>query len=282
MNDLFVLTKVRLNTLVVFTTAAGFYMASSGPINWLQMVMVCFGTALVAGGAAAFNQIQERNVDLLMERTKTRPMPQGRVSIARANVVAYGTTLVGLALLIYFSATWLAAGLALATSVLYVLVYTPMKLKSSLATVVGAIPGALPPMIGWAAARGTVDMVSWTLFLIMFLWQLPHFLAIAWMCRDDYARAGMPMLSVLDTDGAMTGRQAVIYSAALIPFSVTPMLFGLAGRAYGIGALVLGMTLVAVAIGFAFQRSRDNARMLFLATIVYLPLLLILMAFGRR
>jgi len=281
MNDLFVLTKVRLNTLVVFTTAAGYYMALQGPVNWLQMIMVCFGTALVAGGSAAFNQIQERDVDALMERTKTRPMPQRRLTVQYANIVAYATSIAGLALLVIFS-NWLAALIALVTSVLYVVIYTPMKLKSSLATVVGAIPGALPPMIGWAAARGSVDLVSWSLFLIMFLWQLPHFLAIAWMCRDDYARAKMPMLSVVDKDGSMTGRQAVLYAAALVPISVTPMLFGLAGRAYGIGALVLGMTLVAVAIGFAAQRSRENARMLFLATITYLPLLLILMAFSRR
>ena len=281
MNDLFVLTKVRLNTLVVFTTAAGYYMALQGPVNWLQMIMVCFGTALVAGGSAAFNQIQERDVDALMERTKTRPMPQRRLTVQYANIVAYATSIAGLALLVIFS-NWLAAVIALVTSVLYVVIYTPMKLKSSLATVVGAIPGALPPMIGWAAARGSVDLVSWTLFLIMFLWQLPHFLAIAWMCRDDYARAKMPMLSVVDTDGSMTGRQAVVYAAALVPFSVAPMLFGMAGRAYGIGALVLGITLVAVAVGFAVHRSRENARMLFLATITYLPLLLILMAFSRR
>jgi len=281
MNDLFVLTKVRLNTLVVFTTAAGYYMALTGPVKWLQLVMVCFGTALVAGGSAAFNQIQERDVDALMERTKTRPMPQKRMSIPRAQLVAWSTTIVGLAMLVYFG-NLLAAAIALVTTALYVVVYTPMKLKSSLATVVGAIPGALPPMIGWAAARGSVDFVSWTLFLIMFLWQLPHFLAIAWMCRDDYAKAGMPMLSVVDTDGAMTGRQSVVYAAALVPFSVAPMLFGMAGRAYGIGALVLGMTLVCVAVGFAVNRSRENARMLFLATIAYLPLLLILMAVSRR
>ncbi len=281
MNDLFVLTKVRLNTLVVFTTATGYYMATRGPVNWLQMVMVCFGTALVAGGSAAFNQIRERGVDALMERTKTRPMPERRMTVGRATIVAYGTSITGLALLVLFS-NWLAAAIALVTTLLYVVIYTPMKLRSSLATVVGAVPGALPPMIGWAAARGSVDLVSWTLFLIMFLWQLPHFLAISWMCRDDYARAKMPMLSVVDTDGSMTGRQAVVYAAALVPISVTPMLFGMAGRAYGIGALVLSITLVCVAAGFAFSRSRENARMLFLATITYLPLLLILMAFSRR
>ena len=149
-------------------------------------------------------------------------------------------------------------------------------------TVVGAVPGALPPMIGWAAAHGSVQFVSWSLFLIMFLWQLPHFLAIAWMYRDDYARAKMPMLPVIDVNGAVTGRQAVVYAAALVPASVLPMVFGLAGRGYGIGALVLSMFLTVVAMVFAVNRSRENARMLFLSSIVYLPLLLILMAVSRR
>lgn len=281
MKDLFVLTKVRLNALVVLTTAAGYYMGLQGPVNWLQMTMVCLGTALVALGSAAFNQINERHVDALMERTKSRPMPQQRMTVQQASLVGYGTTIAGLALLVFFG-NWLAAVIALATTLLYVVIYTPMKLKSSLATVVGAIPGALPPMIGWAAARGSVDLVSWTLFLIMFFWQMPHFLAIAWICREDYARAKMPMLSVVDSDGSMTGRQAVVYAAALVPVSVMPMLFGMTGRSYGIGALVLGITLVAVATGFAFKRTNQNARMLFLTTIAYLPLLLILMAFGRR
>jgi protoheme IX farnesyltransferase len=281
MNDLFVLTKVRLNMLVVVTTAAGYYMGQVGPVDWLQMSMVCIGTALVAFGSAAFNQIRERDVDALMERTKSRPMPQQRMTVKHASVVGYAMTIAGLALLVVFS-NWLAAAIALATTLLYVVIYTPMKLKSSLATVVGAIPGALPPMIGWAAARGSVDLVSWTLFLIMFLWQMPHFLAIAWICRDDYARAKMPMLSVVDADGSITGRQAVVYAAALVPASVTPMLFGMTDRIYGIGALVLGITLVCVALGFAIKRSHENARMLFLATITYLPLLLLLMAFCRR
>jgi protoheme IX farnesyltransferase len=157
-----------------------------------------------------------------------------------------------------------------------------MKRWSSLATIVGAVPGALPPMIGWAAVRGSVDAVSWTLFAIMFFWQLPHFLAIGWMFRDDYAKASMPMLPVIDTSGAVTGRQALIYAAALVPVSVMPMLFGMTGRAYGIGALLLGVFLVAVAAGFAVKRTRDNARMLFLSSITYLPLLLALMAAGRR
>ena len=281
MNDLLVLTKVRLNSLVVFTTAGGYYMGATGPINPWLMLNACVGTALVASGAAALNQIHERKIDGLMERTRNRPMVQGRLGLAQANAWAYGLSALG-TIMLGIGANWLAAALAAATLILYVAIYTPLKTRSSLATVVGAVPGALPPMIGWAAARGSVEFVSWSLFLIMFLWQLPHFLAIAWMYREDYARASMPMLPVIDKDGAMTGRQAVAYAATLLPMSVLPMLFGMTGRAYGIGALVLGLALIAVAIGFAVNRSRDNARMLFLASITYLPLLLILMAASRR
>ncbi len=281
MNDLLTLTKVRLNSLVVFTTAGGYYMGATGPINPWLMLNACVGTALVASGAAALNQIHERELDGLMERTRNRPMVQGRLGVGQANGWAYGLSALG-AIMLWIGANWLAAALAVATLVLYVAIYTPLKTRTSLATVVGAVPGALPPMIGWAASRGSVEFVSWSLFLIMFLWQLPHFLAIAWMYRDDYARASMPMLPVIDKDGSMTGRQAVVYAAALLPMSVLPMIFGMAGRAYGIGALVLGLTLVTVAVVFALKRSRDNARMLFLASITYLPLLLILMAASRR
>lgn len=285
MNDLLVLTKVRLNALVVFTTAGGYYMGALGPVHPGFMLAACLGTALVASGAAALNQIHERQLDALMERTAQRPMPQGRIPVGRANLVAYGLTAAGLLLLCFglpAGANWRAAALALATHVLYVAVYTPMKPRTSLATVVGAIPGALPPMIGWAAARGSVELVAWSLFLIMFLWQLPHFLAIAWMYRDDYARAGMPMLPVIDRDGAMTGRQALVYAAALVPASVLPMAFGLTTRLYGIGALVLGLALVIVAAVFMMQRTRENARILFLASITYLPLLMVLLGLTRR
>jgi protoheme IX farnesyltransferase len=281
MKDLLVLTKVRLNSLVVFTTAIGYYMGATGPIDPIRMILACVGTALVAGGAAAFNQVQERNLDMLMLRTQSRPLPQGRMTPGFANAVAGAITLAGCGLL-YLWGTALAAGIAFVTIILYTLVYTPLKPRTSLATIVGAVPGALPPMIGWAAARGSVELASWSLFLIMFLWQLPHFLAIAWMYRDDYARASMPMMPVIDANGAMTGRQAVVYATALVPMSVLPMALGLAGRTYGIGALVLGMILAGVAVAFAINRSRENARTLFLSSIAYLPLLLLLMAAGRR
>ena len=281
MNDLLVLTKVRLNSLVVFTTAGGYYMGATGPVHPLAMLNACIGTALVASGAAAFNQIHERELDAMMVRTQNRPMVKGRIPTGTANLWAYGLSALG-TLMLGLGANWQAAAIAFATLLLYVWVYTPMKTRTSLATVVGAVPGALPPMIGYAAAHGSAPFASWSLFAIMFLWQLPHFLAIAWMYRDDYARAKMPMLPVIDVDGVMTGRQAVMYSAALVPVSVLPMLFGLAGRAYGVGALMLGMFLTIVAMVFAMKRSRENARMLFLSSITYLPLLLILMAVARR
>ena len=281
MNDLLVLTKVRLNSLVVFTTAGGYYMGATGPIHPLWMLNACIGTALVASGAAAFNQIHERELDGMMERTRNRPMVQGRLGLTEANGWAYGLSILGVVMLAA-GTNVMAASLALATLLLYVWVYTPLKTRTSLATVVGAVPGALPPMIGWAASHGSVELASWSLFVIMFLWQMPHFLAIAWMYREDYARAKMPMLPVIDTDGIVTGRQSVIYAAALVPASVLPMAFGLAGRSYGVGALVLGIILTIVAMIFAAKRSRDNARMLFMSSIMYLPLLLILMAATPR
>ena len=225
--------------------------------------------------------VDERELDGLMQRTQNRPMVQGRMSLGTANLWAYGLSALG-TLMLGLGANWQAAAIAVATLLLYVWVYTPMKTRTSLATVVGAVPGALPPMIGFAAAHGSAPFASWSLFAIMFFWQLPHFLAIAWMYRDDYARAKMPMLPVIDADGIMTGRQSVMYSAALVPVSVLPMFFGLSTLAYGVGAMMLGIFLTIVAMIFALKRSRDNARMLFLSSITYLPLLLILMAVTRR
>jgi protoheme IX farnesyltransferase len=280
-NDVFVLAKVRLNALVVFTTGIGYYMGAQGPIDVTAMALTCIGTALVAGGAAALNQIQEREVDKLMHRTRSRPMAEGRMTLGTANLWGYGLSIVGLALLWYISGP-LAAGIALATLLSYVVIYTPLKRRTSLATIVGAVPGALPTLIGWAAVRGSIDIPASSLFVIMFLWQLPHFLAIAWMYREDYARASMPMLPVLDKDGSMTGRQALVYAAALLPISELPMLLGMAGQAYGIGALVLGLAFSVTAAIFAFKRTRENARLLFLASITYLPLLFALMAASKR
>ncbi|HET9369785.1 MAG TPA: heme o synthase [Vicinamibacterales bacterium] len=280
--DLFVLTKVRLNSLVVVTTAGGYYMGADA-VDPIVLVATSLGTALVAAGAAALNQVDERDLDRLMDRTRHRPVADGRMSPGEARGIAAALSGVGLLLL------WAAAGgrlpmiVALATLLSYVAIYTPLKRVSSLATVVGAVPGALPPLIGWAAARGTLaEPAPWALFLIMFLWQLPHFLAIAWMYRADYAQAGMPMLPVVDGDGALTGRQTVLWAGTLLPISQLPYLLGLTNAAYAIGALVLGLLQFVLAVRFAFGRTDGNARALFIGTIAYLPLLWLLMGLMKR
>jgi protoheme IX farnesyltransferase len=279
--DVFILTKARLNALVVFTTAGGYYLASPSPLDVVTLGVTAIGTALVASGAAAMNQVVERDVDRQMTRTQARPVAHGRMGAAEGGVIGVGLAVAGLSLLA-IGAGWLPTLVAFATAVIYVAIYTPLKRYSSLATVVGAVPGALPPLIGWAAARGTLaEPLPWALFLIMFLWQLPHFLAIAWMYRDDYARAGLPMLPVIDRDGALTGRQAVLWTATVIPFSELPYLLGLTNEIYAIGALVIGIVQLAIAVRFAASRTVDRARTLFLTTILYLPVLWTLMAIGR-
>ena len=280
--DLVILTKLRVNALVVATTAGGYYMASTGPIDPATLVVTCFGTALVASGAAAFNQVSERATDRLMDRTRTRPVADGRMSVTEGRVIATALSIAGLAML-WLGANAPAALTALATLVIYAAVYTPLKRHSSLATIVGAVPGALPPLIGWAAVTGTLaDPAPWALFFIMFLWQLPHFLAIAWIYRDDYARAGLPMLPVVDRQGAMTGRQVTLWAATIVPFSELPYLLGLTTGVYAVGAFVLGIAQAAIAIAFAIKRTQTSARALFYASITYLPLLWLLMSFARR
>lgn len=279
--DVLMLAKPRLNALVVASTAGGYYMAGPPEINVGTLALVCLGTALVAGGASAVNQVYERDTDRLMTRTRTRPMADRRMTIAEAMTAALLMTAAGLGVL-WAASTPAAAWVAVATFVSYVFVYTPLKRRTSFSTVVGAVPGALPPLIGWAAVEGNVRGVEpWSLFLIMFIWQLPHFLAIAWMYREDYARAGLPMLSVVDPGGGFTGRQAVLWAASLVPFGLLPFLFGMSGVVYAIGGLVLGVSQLALAIAFARHRSTANARTLFFASIVYLPLLWVLMVIAR-
>ena len=281
MGDVVTLAKVRLNTLVVASTAGGFYMASPEPGFLGLLILTTAGTALVASGASAVNQVYECQTDKLMERTRRRPIADGRMSRLAGLLVGLAFTAVGLGLL-WVGATHTAALVALATMLSYVLIYTPSKRFTSLSTIIGAVPGALPPLIGWAAVRDSVSGPEpWSLFLIMFFWQLPHFLAIAWMYREDYARAGMPMLTVIDTHGAFTGRQAVLWAAALVPLSLLPLLFGMAGLTYAVSAFVLGLAQVAIAVRFARHRSIAKARGLFFASIVYLPLLWVVMVLDR-
>jgi protoheme IX farnesyltransferase len=282
LGDLLILAKVRVNALVVLTTAGGYYMAHPADLDLVALGLTCLATALVASGAAAINQVYERDRDRLMNRTRFRPIADGRMAVAEGVLAATVMSASGLAILWAFSTT-AAALVALATLVSYAAIYTPLKSRTSLSTVIGAAPGALPALIGWAAVRGNVSGIEpWTLFLIQFLWQLPHFLAIAWIYRDDYARAGMPMLTVVDKDGVMTGAQMTLWAAALIPFSLLPYLFHMTTVEYALGALVLGVAQLTLAFGFARHRSIANARKLFLASIIYLPLLWILMVVARR
>jgi heme o synthase len=274
--DFVSLAKPRLNLLVVASTLAGYAMAGGETLGVWRVAGLLLGTGLVAGGASAFNQVMERDLDALMRRTRTRPLPDQRLQPIEGLLFGAVVTLVGL-LMIVASANVLAAVVALATLLSYVAVYTPLKRRSSFSTVIGAIPGALPPIIGWAAAEGALPPQAWTLFGIMFLWQLPHFLAIAWMYREDYARAGFPMLPVLEPDGRSTGRQAVLYAAALLPLSLAPTLMHMAGEFYFAGALVLGVAFLALTARFARTRSTREARQVFFGSIIYLPLLWILM-----
>ena len=274
--DYFALTKPRLNFLVVATSAAGYYLGAAGTPGVLPMVHAVAGTALVAGGAAVLNQVSERDADALMRRTRMRPLPDGRLPSADARI--FGLVLAGAGLALLALRTNLAAAsLALATLAIYLLVYTPMKRRSPMATLVGAVPGALPPLIGWTASHGSLSRGGLALFAIVFLWQIPHFMAIAWLYRDDYSKAGFPMLPVIEPDGRRTGRQAVIYAAALVPASLVPALVGMNGPIYPAIAVVLGACLLWLAVRFAATRSDGAARQLFVGSIVYLPLIWIAM-----
>jgi heme o synthase len=274
--DYVALTKPRLNGLVVATSAAGYYLGATGPLNLSAMAAAVAGTALVAGGAAALNQVYERDTDALMLRTRMRPLPDRRVPVADARTFGLALGAAGLALLAART-NLLATALALATLVVYLIIYTPMKRRSPMATLVGAVPGALPPLIGWTASHGQLAMGGGALFLIVFLWQIPHFMAIAWLYRDDYGKAGFPMLPVLEPDGRRTGRQAVLYAAALVPVSLVPTFIGLSGISYAAVAAVLGVALLVLACRFAAKRTDNTARWLFFASITYLPLIWIVM-----
>ena len=278
--DYVALTKPRLNFLVIATSAAGYYLGGSGTADVMAMTQAVAGTALAAGGAAVLNQLYERETDALMRRTRLRPLPDGRVAPADARVFGIALSLAGLVLLAART-NWLAAGLALVTILVYLIVYTPMKRRTPLATLVGAVPGALPVLIGWTASHGSVALGGATLFTIVFLWQIPHFMAIAWLYRDDYGKAGFPMLPVIDPQGRRAGRQAVRYAAALVPVSLAPTFAGISGTVYFVSALVLGVALLVLAVRFAATRDDRAARALFLGSITYLPLLWIVMIAGR-
>lgn len=274
------LTKPRITLMVVLTTAAGYYLGAAGAIDLLGLVHAMLGTAVVAGAASALNQVLERDTDARMLRTRSRPLPAGRVETPAA--LGFGLLLaVAGALYLALAANVLTASIGVVTLALYVLVYTPLKRLSSLCTIVGAVPGALPPVMGWTAATGGLSAEAWVLFAILFFWQLPHFLAIAWNCRDDYARGGQPMLSVIDPEGASTARQIVLYCMALLPVSLAPSLVHLTGALYFYGALVLGFAYLGAGLHAARRRSHAAALLLLRVSVIYLPALLGLMTLDK-
>jgi len=278
--DYVALAKPRLNLLVVMSAVAGYAMAHGDTTDFAGLGWMVVGTGLVSGGASAINQVIERETDGLMRRTRQRPLPDGRLTAVEALAFAGILSVSGLFVLAA-GVNLLSAMVALATLASYAVVYTPLKKRTSFATVIGAIPGALPPVIGWAAAADALSQGAWVLFGIVFLWQLPHFLAIAWIYREDYARAGLPMLPVIEPDGRSTARQAVVYTAALLPLALAPTLVGMSGTAYFTGALILTLLFLAISMRFAMTRAVRDARRLFFTSIIYLPVLWALMIVDR-
>jgi protoheme IX farnesyltransferase len=274
------LTKPDVSLLVLMTTAAGYYMGARGPVDWLRLAHTVFGTMLIAAGTAALNHYIERESDRFMRRTASRPLPSGVLQPAEALLFGIGLSIAGAADL-WISSGWLASVLGVITCLSYLLAYTPLKKRTVWATFVGAFPGAVPPMIGWAAATGSLDRGAWALFGILFLWQFPHFHAIAWMYREDYSRAGILMLPVVDQDGSRTFRQIILTAIGLIGISLLPSMLGLTGVLYFFGALVVSTGLLQVCIWAASSKSNVRAKWLMHATVMHIPLLLGLMMYDK-
>ena len=271
------LTRPRLSAMALLTVAAGAVLASAGAPDWRTVAHALVGAGLVAAGASALNQLLERETDARMQRTQDRPLPAGRLQPGEVLAFGFGSALGGVVYLVLTLPHPLAAVVAALTFLIYVFLYTPLKRRTPLNTLVGAIPGALPPVIGWTAVRGSVSAEAGVLFVILFLWQVPHFLAIAWIHRADYCRAGLRMLPSVDLDGGMTGRQMLGYCLALVAASLAPFVAGWAGSVYLAGALVLGVGFLVCAIGFARRRSLGRARTVLRASLLYLPALLTLL-----
>lgn len=278
--DYLELSKARIVLMVLITTAAGYLVGAPG-IAPLILFNTLLGTALVAAGTNALNQYVEREHDAKMNRTRLRPLPDGRIAPRAALVYSAAIAVAG-TLWLGFSVNWLTASLGGLTLASYIFIYTPLKRLSTLCTIVGAVPGAIPPLMGWAAATGSISAGGWILFAILFFWQLPHFMAISWIYREDYGRAGFSILSVRDADGAATARAAVLYSLALLGVSVLPALLGLAGVAYVIGAVLAGFVLLAASIAFFFERSNRTARRLFMISNLYLMTVMVLLVVSAR
>ena len=279
LGDYVELTKPNIVALILVTVAAGFYLGANGPLAIDVLAHALVGSALVAAGSNALNQILERRIDAQMRRTQSRPLPSGRLRTSASAAFAWGLGVAGVLYLLAFTNVIVAA-LAAATLASYVFLYTPLKRHTSLSTLVGAVPGALPILGGWAAARHDLALEAWALFGIVFLWQLPHFLALAWLYREDYARAGLRMLSV--TDGAeATFRQALLYAVALLPVSLVPSLLGTTGLLYFVGAAALAAWMIVATAAVALDHTARKARRLFFVTIVYLPAILLLMVVDK-
>jgi protoheme IX farnesyltransferase len=277
--DLLILSKARLCMMVVITTLVGFLLAAP-EVRWTVLLATLVGTTLTAFGANALNQFRERDVDRLMERTRLRPLPDGRLSPLVALTYGVAVSMLGTVVLLAY-AGWLAALLAAVTILLYVLVYTPLKRVSTTNTLVGAVCGALPPLIGWAAASGGLSDGAWLLFALLFVWQMPHFLALAWMYRDDYARGHMRMLPVVDPTGRLTFPVTVLFAALHVPLGLLVTLSGLAGPWFAVGSLLLGLWWFALGLKLYRSHSDRDARRVFLASLAYLPLALSLMVADR-
>ncbi len=274
------LTKPRITFLIVLTAAAGFALASPGRVNYAALLSAMVGIALLSSGIATLNQYIERDLDALMRRTADRPLPTGKLMPWEALLFGSGLTILAevyLAVMV----NPLSAVLGLTVIAGYLFAYTPLKTRTTLSTMVGAFPGAVPPLIGWAAARGSIGIEAWVLFAILFLWQFPHFLAIAWMYREDYGRAGILMLPVVEPDGRVTAQQIVVYTILLLPVSLLPTVLGISGKVYLYGAIVLGLLFLYSSVRAALSKSRQEARRLLLASVIYLPLLFILMVLNR-
>ncbi|HJQ26210.1 MAG TPA: heme o synthase [Blastocatellia bacterium] len=274
------LTKPRITMLVTATAAAGYCLGSAGSFDYVRFFNTSVGIALLSSGIGALNQYIERDLDRLMRRTETRPLPSGRLQPRQA--LRFGLALSAIATLyLALLVNPLSAALGVLTFAAYLFAYTPLKTRTTLSTIIGAFPGAMPPFIGWVAANGQITIEAWVLFAILFLWQFPHFLAIAWMYRDDYKRAGIKMLPVVEPDGRITGQQIIAYTVLLVPVSLMPTLLHLSGAVYFYGALALGLAFLYYSARAARQRTTWQARRLLLASVLYLPVLFALMVLNR-
>jgi protoheme IX farnesyltransferase len=278
--DFYELTKPRIVLMVLITSFVGYYAGSGSVPDYSRLLQMLFGTALAAAGTLTLNQFLERETDALMDRTARRPLPDGRLQPNDALWFGIGLTALGLGYLA-MAVSVLTAMVAAAITLSYLMAYTPMKRRSSLCVPVGAVPGALPPVIGWVAARGELSVDAWVLFAIMFLWQIPHTLAIACLYREDFAKAGIQFLPVIEPDGESTNRQIIVHCSALLVVSLLPTLIGLAGAIYFIVAFVLGIGFLASGIRLVMAPTRAGARRLLFASLIYLPALLLVMALDR-